>query len=85
MEKALTVGGSNVTAVGNLQNVQKVRNMLHVLQSNVVKRLAIAFREWNNYLILKKIIEKEKIKSKLIPSLILFLVLKNVHHNFRNI
>eukprot|EP00942_MAST-04A_sp_MAST-4A-sp1_P014466 g14466.t1 len=60
MEKALTVGGSNVTAVGNLQNVQKVRNMLHVLQSNVVKRLAIAFREWNNYLILKKIIEKEK-------------------------
>ena len=44
----------------NLKNVHTVSNMLRTLQTHIVKRLAKAFKEWNNYIILKKIIDKEK-------------------------
>ena len=56
----------------NLKNVHTVSNMLRTLQTHIVKRLAKAFKEWNNYIILKKIIDKEKslqITRKLEPGL----------------
>ena len=58
MEKALP-GADKATAVSNLRNVQKIMYMLGTLQKNVIKRLAIAFKEWNNYVILRKIVDKE--------------------------